>query len=221
MDFAKVNQHCLDLLQNYLRSFVLNALMKEYGSNYTLYLPNQNSSQNHMSDTYQTSNMNQYQDALYFLNLFQKNWNVLSKNFNSNYPLSLVHSLRYFRNRIAHQASLTLRQVYQFVDSTQTLLEEMNVGQNEYNNLDFIRKELMKIMINCNDNIVVFGKKEYNNFCDLDTEMVVEEQSHPTQLTTAELLQNQKIEANYEKIIKGSDSKSFYKVTSLEGEGDI
>lgn len=221
MDYIQITQHCLELIRNYLQAFVTKAFINKYGeNNYMLYLDNNtynNQNKNMMTDT-TSSNLPKYEDALYYLNLFQKHWDILSCYFSSNYPLSLTHSLKFFRNKIAHQAPISLRMIYRFVDETQAIIEEMFLGANDISTLEMVRKELIKQMLNCNDNIIVMGKSNYNSFEDINVEM--KDDNPITNDTTKNNLinntLNQKIETNYNKIINNTDINNFYPVKTID-----
>ena len=177
MDYVQLSQHCLELIRKYLQLFITQVYINKYGQdNYKVYLDNNtlsNSNPSYMSDV-SSSNFTKYDDALYYMNLFLSNFPTLSSALSSNYAVTLIHSLRFFRNRIAHQAPLSLRMVYRFVDETQCLLEELNLGQGDIATLDVVRKELMKQMINCNDNLSVIGKNRFNVFEEVNVEMKID-----------------------------------------------
>ena len=194
-----------------------------------LYLDLPSVSLSQMTDTFQmdsTKKVNKYDDALFYMNSFIKNWNnSFSSVFNSNYVLSLVYQLRYFRNRIAHQGGMTVRMIYRFVDSTQAFLEEINIQHDnqDIQRLEMVRKELMKIMLTCNDNIVVLGKAQMNDYSELNIEMKDDEEIVHNNYTingnnTHDVINNKKIEENYNKIMNGNDSNNFYKVSTFGDE---
>lgn len=223
MDYIQINQYCLEIIRNNLQIFVTKAFINKYGeNNYMLYLDNNtynSQTKNMMTDT-TSSNLPKYEDALYYLNLFQKNWEILSSYFSSNYALSLTHSLKYFRNKIAHQAPISLRMIYRFVDETQALLEEICLGVNDVPTLEMIRKELIKQMLNCNDNIIVMGKSNYNSFEDINVEMKSDNQitNNTCKNNMINDTLNQKIETNYNKIINNTDIHNFYPVKTIDEE---
>lgn len=222
MDYFQVTQHCLELIRKYLQIFITQVYINKYGQdNYKVYLDNNtlsNSNPSYMSDV-SSSNFTKYDDALYYMNLFLNNFNTLSTALSSNYAVTLIHSLRFFRNRIAHQAPLSLRMVYRFVDETQCLLEELNVGQNDITTLDMVRKELMKQMLNCNDNISVIGKNRYNAFEEVNVDMKIDN-DYNMQSYENNNQYKEKIEQNYNKIVNGKDNGNFYKVKVLGEEED-
>ena len=140
MDYSKATNYCLDLIQYHLKLFIENVYMMEYG---------ENNYKNYIYNEYYNMNNGQefYTDCLFYMNFFISNYQILSKKLNSNYPLNLIYSLKYFRNRIAHQAQISMRQIYRFIDETQALLEELNTAsQEEIFKLEAGRKEIMKFM---------------------------------------------------------------------------
>jgi hypothetical protein len=230
MDYSSITTYCLDVIRNYLQQYITNTLIAKYGvNNYMLYLDLPSVSLSQMTDTFQmdsTKKVNKYDDALFYMNSFIKNWNnSFSSVFNSNYVLSLVYQLRYFRNRIAHQGGMTIRMIYRFVDSTQAFLEEINIQHDnqDIQRLEMVRKELMKIMLTCNDNIVVLGKAQMNDYSELNIEMKDDEEIVHNNYTmngnnTHDVINNKKIEENYNKIMNGNDSNNFYKVSTFGDE---
>ena len=211
MDYVKATHYCLDLIQYHLKLFIENVYIYEYGeNNYQKYIYNE------MNNNGQEF----YNDCLFYMNFFTGNFKFLSKRLNSNYSLNLVYSLKYFRNKIAHQAPISMRQIYRFIDETQALLEELNTAsQDEIFKLEAGRKEIMKVMLDCNDNIIVMGtEKNKYNFNDFEADMKdveyekIKKMKEKIKLTT----QQQKVEYNYQRIMNNNEMDNFYKVTNLE-----
>lgn len=221
MDYVQVTHHCLELIRKYLQLFITQVYINKYGhDNYKVYLDNNtlsNSNPSYMTDV-SSSNFTKYDDALYYMNLFLNNYPTLSSSLSSNYAVTLIHSLRFFRNRLAHQAPLSLRMVYRFVDETQCLLEELNVGQGDTTMLEAVRKELMKQMVNCNDNVSVIGKNRFNVFEEVNVDMKIDNEYSGK--TTENAQYKEKIEENYNKIVNGKDSGNFYNVKVLGDDED-
>lgn len=103
-----------------------------YGEKYILYLNNSNEINNdkaeQMIDYVDLENnyRKKFKDVSYFINLFLKYWDgIFKKKIMQNYVLSLVHSIRHFRNKWAHQDFFSFREVYRLVDECQSLLEEL------------------------------------------------------------------------------------------------
>ena len=213
MDYSKATNYCLDLIQYHLKLFIENVYMMEYG---------ENNYKNYIYNEYYNMNNGQefYTDCLFYMNFFISNYQILSKKLNSNYPLNLIYSLKYFRNRIAHQAQISMRQIYRFIDETQALLEELNTAsQEEIFKLEAGRKEIMKFMLNCNDNIIVMGKEKFNNNYD-DFETDLKDQFNENIKKSKEIQnlysQQEKINFNYQRIMNNNDMNNFHKVSNLE-----
>ncbi len=213
MDYSKATNYCLDLIQYHLKLFIENVYMMEFG---------ENNYKNYIYNEYYNMNNGQefYTDCLFYMNFFISNYQILSKKLNSNYPLNLIYSLKYFRNRIAHQAQISMRQIYRFIDETQALLEELNTAsQEEIFKLEAGRKEIMKFMINCNDNIIVMGKEKFNNsYNDFETDMKDQFNENIKKIKEIQNLhsQQEKINFNYQRIMNNNDMNNFHKVSNLE-----
>ena len=213
MDYSKATNYCLDLIQYHLKLFIENVYMMEFG---------ENNYKNYIYNEYYNMNNGQefYTDCLFYMNFFISNYQILSKKLNSNYPLNLIYSLKYFRNRIAHQAQISMRQIYRFIDETQALLEELNTAsQEEIFKLEAGRKEIMKFMLNCNDNIIVMGKEKFNNnYNDFETDMKDQFNENIKKIKEIQNLysQQEKINFNYQRIMNNNDMNNFHKVSNLE-----
>ncbi len=211
MDYVKATHYCLDLIKDHLKLFIENVYKYEYG---------ENNYQNFIYNEINNNGQEFYNDCLFYMNFFTGNFKFLSKRLNSNYSLNLVYSLKYFRNRIAHQAPISMRQIYRFIDETQALLEELNTAsQEEIFKLEAGRKEIMKFMINCNDNIIVMGKEKFNNnYNDFETDMKDQFNENIKKIKEIQNLhsQQEKINFNYQRIMNNNDMNNFHKVSNLE-----
>ena len=202
MDYIKYTQYALQTLQNNLGNFICLNL------------------NNDVINKYNVNNNNNNTDILFFLNVFQGEFNNYFYNkLNNNYSLSLSYSLKYFRNKIAHQSSLTLREIYRFIDETQAFMEELNIGNVEEKfNLENIRRNLLKLMVNCNDNVVVIGKKieDFNGFNDFNVEMKDDDNNNNYQMQNNNFINENKLNNNYDKmvnkILQNNDKKNFLNV---------
>ena len=200
MDYIKYTQYALQTLQNNLGNFICLNL------------------NNDVINKYNVNNNNT--DILFFLNVFQGEFNNYFYNkLNNNYSLSLSYSLKYFRNKIAHQSSLTLREIYRFIDETEAFMDELNIGSSEEKfNLENIRRNLLKLMINCNDNVVVIGKKieDFNGFNDFNVEMKDDDNINNYQMQNNNFINENKLNNNYDKmvnkILQNNDKKNFLNV---------
>ena len=203
MDYIKLTQFALQTLQNNLGKFICSNLNNDIINKYNI-------NNNNFTNT----------DILFFFNVFQGEFNNYFYNkLNNNYSLSLSYSLKYFRNKIAHQSSLTLREIYRFIDETEAFMDELNIGSSEEKfNLENIRRNLLKIMINCNDNVVVIGKKieDFNGFNDFNVEMKDDDNINNYQMQNNKFINENKLNNNYDKmvnkILQNNDNKNFLNV---------
>jgi len=205
MDYFKLTQFALQILQNNLGKFICSNLNNDIINKYNI-------NNNNFSNT----------DILFFLNVFQGEFNNYFYNkLNNNYSLSLSYSLKYFRNKIAHQSSLTLREIYRFIDETLAFMEELNIGNTEEKfDLENIRRNLLKLMVNCNDNIVVIGKKieDFNGFNDFNVEMKDDDNYNSYQMENNEINKENKLnkyDKLVNKILQNNDKKNFLNVEQI------
>ena len=76
--------------------------------------------------------------------------------------INTIYNLKIFRNKIAHQVPITLREFYRFVDDTQIIIESLNIcDQNEVIKIENTRKEIIKRMSILDDNSIIIGSS-YN-----------------------------------------------------------
>ena len=202
-DFITVSQRCLQIIQKSLEE----------------YLSNNNINTNLIDSYNYQSNQINNKDALFYLNFFIRNWSTLNQNFYNNYILSIANSLKYFRNKISHQSPVTLREMYKFIDDTQILLENLNVNHNDINSLNTIRKQVLSFMINTDDNIIVLGRKNYNNFESSNMQNQYEDMD--IDYSEDIVRSNNKINECYNKIMSNSEPKNFYNCKVLSGDGEF
>jgi hypothetical protein len=153
MEFFQIIQNAFEILLNQLQPFVQIIMSKAYGSNFWLYMEHGSKAaglissemKDFSSDLNQLQNMKKYKDVLYYLNAVVKNWEIFSGISLTNYPLCLCHSIKYFRNKWAHQSKFTTRELYRFFDECQALLEEFNLNASE---LDLLRKSILEYYYN-------------------------------------------------------------------------
>lgn len=73
--------------------------------------------------------------------------------------INTIHSLKIFRNKIAHQIPVSLREFYRFVDDTQIIIESLNISdKNEIIKIENTRKEIIKRMSVTDDNKIIIGR---------------------------------------------------------------
>ena len=84
--------------------------------------------------------------------------------------INTIYNLKIFRNKIAHQVPISLREFYRFVDDTQIILELLNIcDKDELIKIQNTRKEIIKRMSISDDNNFIIGSsynagnKETNN----------------------------------------------------------
>ena len=163
-------QKTLELVKENLEFYIENIFKEIYGEKYILYLNNSNDNDNHQMIDYLNIENNyrkKFKDVLYFINLFLKFWETIFKpKIMNNYSLTLIHSIRYFRNRWAHQCPLNGREVYRLVDESLALFEELKFNKNE-NLLNDIRLEalenLVHLEINNSQNKIIQDLKNNSN----------------------------------------------------------
>lgn len=155
-------QSCLDILKRQLQNYLEEILMKIYGEDYILYMEHGTKGVNQIiMNDYNVLNKNKYKDVLFYLNAFIKNWELLSSLFTTNYAVSLCHTIKYFRNKWAHQSPFSLRETYRFMDECQALIEEIKKDSSE---IDIIRKQLLEIYYASEVNNYYNSINNNNNF---------------------------------------------------------
>jgi hypothetical protein len=146
MEYKQIIQNALDVLKKQLEKFLELKLRDCYGDEFYIYMENgPKVNPNHMIDINIYNSKTKYKDVLYYLSAFIKNWEFPFKNlFSNNYSLTLCHSIKYFRNRWAHQSVFTLRETYRLMDEGQALLEELNMDHSE---IEIIRKSVLEMLV--------------------------------------------------------------------------
>ena len=72
--------------------------------------------------------------------------------------INTIYNIKNFRNKIAHQVPINLREFYRFVDDTQIILELINIcDKNELIKIENTRKEIIKRMSKLDDNQIIIG----------------------------------------------------------------
>ena len=141
MEYMNISQYCLNLIKNNLKLFFeakyKDIIEKEY-----------------------KSSIDSFYDVMFYFTILKNNINQIKEV--PNVIINTVYSLKIFRNKIAHQVPITLREFYRFVDDTQIIIETLNVcDENEKIKIENTRKEIIKRMNNSNDNNFVIGSS-YN-----------------------------------------------------------
>ena len=141
MEYMNISQYCLNLIKNNIKLFFehkYNSLIeKEYKS----------------SDE-------SYFDVMFYFNVLKKYLNEIKEL--PKVIINTIYNIKIFRNKIAHQVPITLREFYRFVDDTQIIIELLNIcDQNEVIKIQNTRKEIIKRMSILDDNNIIIGSS-YN-----------------------------------------------------------
>ncbi len=137
MEYMNISQYCLNLIKNNLKQFFeskyKNIIEEEYKSS---------------SDT--------FFDVMFYFTVLKNNINQIKEI--PRIIINTVHSIKFFRNKIAHQIPVTLREFYRFVDDTQIIIELLNVcNKSEVVKIENTRKEIIKRMNASDDNKIIIG----------------------------------------------------------------
>jgi hypothetical protein len=164
IEMLSIAHHGLEIVRSHLQPFLEQVMMSLYGNDYLIYMEhgskNEGVNVNEMKD-YNYGTMNKkYKDVLFYLNAFVKNWDKIQNLFQTNYPLSLCHSLKYFRNKWAHQSPFTMRELYRLIDECQAFLECFDI--NDLSELDGIRKAVLNELIKSEAEVIVNSNSNTN-----------------------------------------------------------
>ena len=141
MEYMNISQYCLNLIKNNLKQF--------FESKYKTII----------EEEYKISSDSFY-DVMFYLSVLKNNLNQIKEI--PNLLINTIHSLKIFRNKIAHQIPVSLREFYRFVDDTQIIIESLGiVDKNEIIKIENTRKEIIKRMSITDDNKIIIGSS-YN-----------------------------------------------------------
>ena len=141
MEYMNICQYCLNLIKNNLKLF----LESKYASL--------------MEKEYKSSDEAFY-DVMFYFSIVKKYLNEIGEL--PKVIINTIYNLKIFRNKIAHQVPITLREFYRFVDDTQTILELLNTcDKNEVIKIQNTRKEIINRMTILDDNNIIIGSS-YN-----------------------------------------------------------
>jgi len=141
MEYMSISQYCLNLIKNNLKIF----LEKKYKSL--------------IENEYKSSDESYY-DVMFYFSVLKKYLNEITEL--PRVIINTIYNLKVFRNKIAHQVPITLREFYRFVDDTQIILELLNIcDKNELIKIQNTRKEIIKRMSILDDNNIIIGSS-YN-----------------------------------------------------------
>ena len=141
MEYMHISQYCLNLIKNNVKLFLetkhKSLLEKEY-----------------------KSTEESYRDVMFYFSVLKKYLDEIIEL--PKIIINTIYNLKIFRNKIAHQVPITLREFYRFVDDTQTILELLNTcDKNEIIKIQNTRKEIIKRMSILDDNNIIIGSS-YN-----------------------------------------------------------
>ena len=100
MEYMSIYQYCLNLIKNNLKLF----LEKKYKSL--------------IENEYKSSDESYY-DVMFYFSVLKKYLNEITEL--PKIIINTIYNLKVFRNKIAHQVPITLREFYRFVDDTQII----------------------------------------------------------------------------------------------------
>ena len=151
MEYMNISQYCLNLIKNNLKQFFETKYKKIIEEEYK-------------------SSSDSFYDVMFYFSVLKDNINQIK-----DLPkviINTVHSLKIFRNKIAHQVPITLREFYRFVDDTQIIIELLNISdKNEITKIENTRKEIIKRMNILDDNKFIIGTN-YNSASNNNLNMI-------------------------------------------------
>ena len=151
MEYMNISQYCLNLIKNNLKQF--------FETKY----------KDIIEEEYKSSSDSFY-DVMFYFSVLKDNINQIKEL--PKVVINTVHSLKIFRNKIAHQVPITLREFYRFVDDTQIIIELLNISdKNEITKIENTRKEIIKRMNILDDNKFIIGTN-YNSASNNNLNMI-------------------------------------------------
>ena len=151
MEYMNISQYCLNLIKNNLKQFFETKYKKI------------------IEEAYKSSSDSFY-DVMFYFSVLKDNINQIKEL--PKVIINTVHSLKLFRNKIAHQVPITLREFYRFVDDTQIIIELLNISdKNEITKIENTRKEIIKRMNILDDNKFIIGT-DYNSASNNNLNMI-------------------------------------------------
>ena len=141
MEYMNIAQYCLNLIKNNLKSF----FEIKYKSL--------------IEEEYKSADESFF-DVMFYFSVLKKYLNEIKEL--PKIIINTIYNLKIFRNKIAHQVPITLREFYRFEDDTQIIIELLNIcDQNEVIKIENTRKEIIKRMTILDDNSIIIGSS-YN-----------------------------------------------------------
>ena len=151
MEYMNISQYCLNLIKNNLEQFFETKYKKIIEEEYK-------------------SSSDSFYDVMFYFSVLKDNINQIKEL--PKVIINTVHSLKLFRNKIAHQVPITLREFYRFVDDTQIIIELLNISdKNEITKIENTRKEIIKRMNILDDNKFIIGT-DYNSASNNNLNMI-------------------------------------------------
>ena len=151
MEYMNISQYCLNLIKNNLKQFFETKYKKIIEEEYK-------------------SSSDSFYDVMFYFSVLKDNINQIKEL--PKVIINTVHSLKIFRNKIAHQVPITLREFYRFVDDTQIIIELLNISdKNEITKIENTRKEIIKRMNILDDNKFIIGTN-YNSASNNNLNMI-------------------------------------------------
>ena len=137
MEYMNISQYCLNLIKAALKQF-FETKYKEI-----------------IKEEYKSSTESFF-DVLFYFSVLKNNINQIKEL--PKIIINTIHSIKIFRNKIAHQVPISLREFYRFVDDTQNIMELLNIcDKNEIIKIENTRKEIIKRMSMSDDNKIIIG----------------------------------------------------------------
>ena len=224
MNNHQVVQRALEILLEHIMPFIEDKMNTLYGSNFWPYLENGDCTKSKlMSDSGgEVNSFKKYKDVLFYLNALIKNWSAFQGYFpSSNYVLCLCHSIKYFRNRWAHQSQFSLRETHRFVDEVQVLVEQISGYSNaEIENLRkyvlelYYSEEVTKANIQEQNNLICYANS--SNLSLPQSSLVIQDEAMTEHNDKMNL--NSLHEANFQKVLteNQNNAKDKYIITYYE-----
>ena len=147
--------NALELTKNSLSKFIEKTFIERFGNNWENALVNGPIQEIEMNGKSKKENDVKYRDLNFYISSFLSHWSIFLKNkFHTNFPLTLCHTVKHYRNKWAHQSSFNSQETYRIVDACINLVEEL--GENS-----LALCELAKVCLNNFFNDIKKG--DYNN----------------------------------------------------------
>ena len=241
MEYMNISQYCLNLIKAALKQFFETKYQEIIKEEYNL-------------------STDSFFDVMFYFAALKNNINQIKEL--PKVIINTIHSLKIFRNKIAHQVPISLREFYRFVDDTQIIIESLNIcNKTEIIKIENTRKEIIKRMnVSDDDNKIIIGVNfvnekndnnlnlqkynkfssdsdiemgdyddnftttnnnniinnnynNYNNFEQFDSQNNINQNNN---INSEERERKNKIDKNYEEIMKNNDKDNFLSAKKVE-----